>query len=200
MVRAYLTGSVTYESDRCIAITSVAAHIVEKRLNGPKMTAEEIMFHAWEGLRVSMQKLNGGSGITYKWTDIKTSTPGWIFAGLGQIVGSRGLWDQKIRALIYKGKSDKLETLPNMYMWVLDVKSPEKELADKAESDFIEEKALVDLFESEIHKEKMALFVIAPRRKENWTDVDMVVSARATNLKIPDTIYFYVGSPEPLKA
>merc|ERR1719245_1166693 len=102
------------------------------------MTAEEIMFQAWEGLRVSMQKLNGGSGITYKWTDIKTSTPGWIYVGLGQIVGSRVVWDQKIKALRYKGKNDKLETLPDSFLWVLDVRTPEKEMADEAKSDCVE--------------------------------------------------------------
>jgi len=203
MVEAYLTSSVTYERDRSNAITAVATHIVEKKLNGPKMTAKEIMFSAWKGALMTMRNFNKGQSpdhvVGNVLTDIKTYTPGWTFAGLGQILGSRVVGNFKTRALWYKGNSGKNENLPLFILGLLNVRFPATELEAEAKSSTAEQGGYVNLFVSVVHQEKVALFVCAPREIENLNDVELVVSAKATDLKIPESIYFGVGGPEPLK-
>jgi len=203
IVEAYLTSSVTYETDRSNAITAVASYIVEKKLNGPKMTAKEIMFSAWKGALMtqrnfSILRIYGKSSCFAAdvLTDIKTSTPGWTFAGLGQILGSRVIGNYKTRALRYKGNSNKFEKFPKSILNFLNVRFPETELEAKAESSSAEQGGYVDLFVSVVHQEKVALFVCAPREIENLNDVEFIVSAKATDLKIPESIYFCVGRRE----
>ena len=46
---------------------------------------------------------------------------------MGQIVGSRVVWVEEVKALRYRDENNQLETLPSSYMLLLRVRFPEED-------------------------------------------------------------------------